>query len=91
VRDLDRDSVEKNYARALDVAEIGLKTGVEPFREPEKSWGSGSAAKVMAATGLDILQDPRLLKMMRDEWTSKTKGKPYLSPLPPDLQPPVKK
>ncbi|MCJ7587796.1 MAG: hypothetical protein MUQ00_07850 [Candidatus Aminicenantes bacterium] len=153
MRDLDRDSVEKNYARALGVidgaakmsgttykirfisgvhevlpsragaeavyanlllvgppafsaeeqafareiqknlgvAEKGLKTGIEPFREPEKSWGSGSTAKVMAATGLDIIQDPKLLQKMRNEWLSKTKGKPYVSPLPPDLQPPVKK
>lgn len=199
VRDLDRESVEKDYARALEViegaakmsgtthnvrfisgvhevlpnragaeavyanlllvgapafsaeeqafareiqknlglAENGLKTGIEPLRQPEKSWGSGStdvaevswltpttslsvafkpdgtpghhwaavacagttiahkclqtAAKVMAATGLDVIRDPALLKAMRDEWLSKTKGKPYVSPLPPDVLPPVDK
>ena len=133
----EEQAFAKEIQKNLGIAEKGLKTGVEPFREPEKSWGSGStdvaevswitpttalsvtcgpegtpwhhwavvacagttiahkclqtAGKVMAATGLDILQDPKLLKKMRDEWLSKTKGKPYISPLPPDLQPPVKK
>ncbi|MBN2207570.1 MAG: amidohydrolase [Candidatus Aminicenantes bacterium] len=132
---------EQAFARAiqknLGLPEKGLKTEIEPFREPEKSWGSGStdvaevswltpttalsvtcgpdgtpwhhwsvvacagttiahkslqtAAKVMAAAGLDILGDPALLKAMRDEWLSKTKGKPYVSPLPPDVLPPVGK
>ena len=133
----EEQAFAREIQKNLGVAEIGLKTGVEPFREPEKRWGSGStdvaevswitpttslsvvsepegapghhwaavacagttiahkclqtAAKVMAATGLDIIQDPKLLQKMRNEWLSKTKGKPYVSPLPPDLQPPVKK
>ena len=133
----EEQAFAREIQKNLGVAEKGLKTGIEPFREPEKSWGSGStdvaevswitpttslsvayepegtpghhwaaaacagttiahkclqtAAKIMAATSLDILQDPKLLKKMRDEWLFKTKGKPYLSPLPPDLQPPVKK
>jgi aminobenzoyl-glutamate utilization protein B len=132
----EEQAFAKEIQKNLGVAEKGLKTGIEPFREPEKSWGGGStdvaevswltpttslsvtsepegtpghhwavvacagtsiahkclqtAAKVMAATGLDILQSPALLKKMRDEWAAKTKGKPYISPLPPDLTPPVK-
>jgi aminobenzoyl-glutamate utilization protein B len=132
----DEQDFAKSIQKSLGIAEKGLKTAIEPLRRPERSWGSGStdvaevswltpttslsvayapdgapghhwasvacsgttiahkclqtAAKVMAATGLDILRDPALLKAMRDEWLSRTKGKPYVSPLPPDLTPPVK-
>ncbi len=132
----EEQAFAKEIQKNLGVAEKGLKTGIEPFREPEKSWGGGStdvaevswltpttslsvtsepegtpghhwavvacagtsiahkclqtAAKIMAATGLDMLQSPALLKKMKDEWAAKTKGKPYISPLPPDLTPPVK-
>ena len=133
----EEQAFAKEIQKNLGLPEKGLKTGIEPFREPEKSWGSGStdvaevswitpttslsvafkadgtpghhwtavacagttiahkclqtAAKVMAAVGLDIIRDPALLKAMRDEWLSKTKGKPYVSPLPPDLPLPVGK
>jgi aminobenzoyl-glutamate utilization protein B len=49
-----------------------------------------TAGKVMALTGLDFLTKPEILKKMREEWLKKTEGKPYRSPLPPDLEPPVK-
>jgi len=110
--------IQKN----LDLEEKGLKANVEPFKLPERSWGSGStdvaevswltpttglgitfkpentpghkclltAAKVMAASGLDFLTHPEIIKRMQEEWKEKTKGKEYQSPLPPDLKPPVK-
>lgn len=133
----EEQSFATEIQKNLGLPEKGLKAGIEPLREPEKSWGSGStdvaevswltpttslsiafkpdgtpghhwaavacagttiahkclqtAAKVMAATGLDVLKDSGLLKKMRDEWMSKTKGKAYVSPLPSDLPPPVRK
>lgn len=131
---------EQEYARKiqenLGVETEGLKTTIEPFRLPQRSWGGGStdvaevswltpttslgiafkptgtpghhwaavacggmsvghkamitAAKVMAATACDFLTVPEIIPRMRKEWEEKTKGKPYVSPLPPDLKPPVK-
>ena len=49
-----------------------------------------TAAKVMAATGLDFFTHPEIIKKMREEWVKKKGGKEYKSPLPPDLKPPVK-
>jgi aminobenzoyl-glutamate utilization protein B len=45
------------------------------------------AAKVMAAGTVDLLGDPRIVKTARDEFVVQTKGKPYVSPLPPDARP----
>ena len=47
------------------------------------------AAKVMAASCLDFLAQPEVIKNMRDEWAVRKKGREYKSPLPPDLQPRV--
>ena len=49
-----------------------------------------TAAKVMAASGLDLLSHPDVIKQMREEWMERKKGLEYKSPLPPDLKPPVK-
>ena len=37
------------------------------------------AAKVLAATGIDLLTEPDLLKAVRDEFDKRTAGKPYKS------------
>jgi aminobenzoyl-glutamate utilization protein B len=39
--------------------------------------GSLHAAQVLAATGLDLLTEPDLLKAVRDEFDKRTAGKPY--------------
>ena len=124
--------IQKNLA----LEEKGLKTKIEPFKLPEKSWGSGStdvaevswltpttglgivykpvgtpghhwasvacggmsighkcmmtAAKVMAASGLDFLAQSEIIQKMREEWKENKKGKEYKSPLPSDLKPPLK-
>jgi aminobenzoyl-glutamate utilization protein B len=49
-----------------------------------------TAAKVMAASGLDFLDHPEIIKEMREEWMKRKEGKEYKSPLPPDVKPPVK-
>jgi aminobenzoyl-glutamate utilization protein B len=132
----DEQAFAKEIQKNLGLEEKGLKTDIEPFKLPQRSWGSGStdvaevswltpttglgiafkpvntpghhwsavacggmsvghkcfltAAKVMAASGLDFLTHPEVIQKMRQEWQEKTKGKEYQSPLPPDLKPPVK-
>jgi aminobenzoyl-glutamate utilization protein B len=45
------------------------------------------AAKVLAASAIDLLKDPALVKAVRDDFQKETKGKPYVSPLAPDAKP----
>lgn len=132
----EEQTFAKEIQKNLSLEEKGLKTEIEPLKLPKRSWGGGStdvaevswltpttslgvafkpvgtpghhwsavacggmsighkavitAAKVMAATGLDLLVHPEIIQKMREEWTEKKKGKEYESPLPPDLKPPVK-
>jgi aminobenzoyl-glutamate utilization protein B len=46
------------------------------------------AAKVLAASGVDLLGDPATVKAAKDEFAVQTKGKPYVSPLQADARPP---
>jgi aminobenzoyl-glutamate utilization protein B len=48
--------------------------------------GMQVAAKVLAAAGVDLLADPALVKSAKEEFVRQTKGKPYVSPLPPDAK-----
>jgi len=45
------------------------------------------AAKVLAASAVDLLVDPGLVKAARADLATQTKGKPYVSPLTPDARP----
>jgi aminobenzoyl-glutamate utilization protein B len=47
------------------------------------------ASKVIAASGLDLLTKPRLLKAVRDEWEERLAGRVYKPPIPADLAPPL--
>jgi aminobenzoyl-glutamate utilization protein B len=49
--------------------------------------GMAIAAKVLAASAIDTLADPAIAKAAREEFAVQTKGKPYVSPLPPDARP----
>lgn len=49
--------------------------------------GMAVAAKVLAAGTIDVLGDPGIARAARDEFMIQTKGKPYVSPLPPDARP----
>jgi aminobenzoyl-glutamate utilization protein B len=49
--------------------------------------GMAVAAKVLAASTVDALTEPGIIKAARDELAVQTKGKPYVSPLPPDAKP----
>lgn len=47
------------------------------------------AAKVMAATVVDLLTGPDLLAQVQADWRKRMAGRVYRSPLPADLQPPL--
>jgi aminobenzoyl-glutamate utilization protein B len=47
------------------------------------------ASKVIAASGLDLLTKPGLLKAVRDEWEERLAGRVYKPPIPADLAPPL--
>ncbi len=49
--------------------------------------GEVAGAKVLAATILDFMTEPAVLKAAHEEWEQVTKQTPYFSLLPPDAQP----
>jgi aminobenzoyl-glutamate utilization protein B len=51
--------------------------------------GQVAGAKVLAASLIDLLTDPELLRRARDEFDAEAKKAPYFSLLPPDVQPPL--
>jgi aminobenzoyl-glutamate utilization protein B len=51
--------------------------------------GAISAARVLAATGVDILTDAELRLAARADFERRTQGKPYVSPLGPEMERPL--
>jgi aminobenzoyl-glutamate utilization protein B len=47
------------------------------------------ASKTMAATTIDLLMKPDLIAAARADWEMRMDGLTYVSPLPPDLKPPL--
>ena len=47
------------------------------------------AAKVLGASAVDLLQDPKLAAAAKEEFTQATQGKPWVSPLAADAKPVV--
>jgi len=47
------------------------------------------AAQVMAATVIDLLSEPDLVAAARKDWKQRMQGLTYVSPLPPELKPPL--
>jgi len=47
------------------------------------------AAKTIAASIIDLLTRPDVLKQAREELTKRTQGRVYTPPIPPDLKPPL--
>ena len=56
---------------------------------PGASKASVVAAKVLAATGVDLLTDPALLANAQAFLKKKTEGRPYQSPIPEGQKPPL--
>jgi aminobenzoyl-glutamate utilization protein B len=57
-------------------------------KSPSAHKGMVQAAKAMAATALDVFQDPELLARAKAELKQRTGGKPYACPIPDDVLPP---
>jgi aminobenzoyl-glutamate utilization protein B len=83
---------------AVPLAELNLAT--RPIGTSAHHWaqtacaahpvgykGMAVAAKVLAASAVDVLTDPALIKAAHREFLVQTKGKPYVSPLPRDAKP----
>ncbi len=83
---------------ALPLAELSVATG--PAGSPWHHWAVTScaaspigrkgmlvAAKVLAATMVDLLKDPKTIDVAKAEFVKATDGKPYVSPLPKDAKP----
>lgn len=51
--------------------------------------GAVNAARVLAATGIDILTNPELRQAARADFTSRVKDRPYISPLGPEIKHPL--
>jgi len=47
------------------------------------------AAKVLAASAVDLLADPATVAAVKEDFRKATEGKPYLSPLSADAKPQV--
>jgi aminobenzoyl-glutamate utilization protein B len=75
-----------------------LSTTCFPTGAPGHSWantaaagtsighkGMMHAARIMTLVGIDLYSDPVHLERARREFAERTAGKPYRSPLPPDL------
>jgi aminobenzoyl-glutamate utilization protein B len=82
----------------VPLAELNVAT--LPLGAPGHSWaqtvcaahpigqkGMMVAAKVLAASAVDLLSDPALVQAAKDDFQKATKGKPYVSPLAADAKP----
>lgn len=47
------------------------------------------AARVLSATALRAVENPKILEKAKAEWRRRTGGRPYVSPLPEHVQPPA--
>jgi len=88
-----------DLSQIVPVSELG--TTCFPTGCPGHSWGNVAAsgmsighkgmmhaAKIMAATAVELYSDPSHLVEIRQEFERKTKGKPYIPPIPEDGKPP---
>ncbi len=60
-------------------------------KTPMAHKGMLHVAKVMAGTAVDAIRNPELVARAKEDHRERTGGKPYVSPLPPDLAPPIGK
>lgn len=51
--------------------------------------GAFQAARVLAWTGLDIMTDAELRQAARADFERRVRGRPYVSPLPPEMKKPL--
>ena len=58
-------------------------------KTPMAKKGMLYAAKVMAASAIDALGDPELVRRAKEELRRRTQGQPYRSPIPAEVDPPI--
>lgn len=68
---------------------IGLHTWAASHGTSIGLKGAMYAASMLAATGLDILTDADLRQAARADFERRTEGKPYISPLGPEMERPL--
>ncbi|RWX76957.1 amidohydrolase [Neorhizobium lilium] len=56
-------------------------------KSPAAHKAMAHAAKALATTGLSLMTSPELLSAAKAEWAEKTDGKPYVCPIPADIEP----
>ena len=60
-------------------------------KSPLAKKGMVHVAKVMAGTAIDALQDPDLITRAKADLAERTRDNPYISPLPADIMPPIRR
>jgi aminobenzoyl-glutamate utilization protein B len=58
-------------------------------KSPAAHKGMVHVAKIMASTAVEAIADPVLIARAKADLAERTKLTPYVSPLPPDVQPPI--
>ena len=58
-------------------------------KTPMAKKGMLYAAKVMAGSAIDALEDPSILQRAKEEFLRRTGGQAYESPIPPQVNPKV--
>ena len=56
---------------------------------PAAHRGMEHAAKVMAATALDLIADPALIAAAKADHAARLDGTPFVNPIPDDVDPPL--
>jgi aminobenzoyl-glutamate utilization protein B len=73
---------------AIGVTFHNWRAGVTPISSISHK-GQVAGAKVLAATVLDLLTEPEVLKRAKEQFALDTKGSEYFSLLPPEAKPPL--
>ena len=60
-------------------------------KTPAAHKGMEHAAKVMAGTAVDLLRDPALVAAARADFAARREGRPFVNPIPDDVQPKLQK
>ncbi|MGH7211572.1 MAG: amidohydrolase, partial [Acetobacteraceae bacterium] len=58
-------------------------------KTPAAHKGMAHVAKVMAGTAIAAIEDAALLARAKADHQARVRAKPYVSPLPPDIEPPI--
>ena len=82
-------TVHLNIPTFADRNRPPLLAGSSPGKSSIAHKGMLYAAKIMALTALDFLQNPELANQARKELTETLNGETYPNPLPKDLKPEI--